>query len=269
MNCPHCGNPTSAADKFCRACGRSVETQMAHIQAPGQPQATAYPISPTIYRSAGATAGWVTGLLIASAVIALVGILTTWNVLRLVNDIGGGELVSNQQVENADSAMAGSGILQLLFLIGTAVAWCIWQHRAHSNLLSLGSQGLRFTPGWAVGYWFIPFINLVRPYEAMRELWQASDPGATLGWRSGQVTPVIGWWWGAFVLSGLVGRVGARFPDDSLDQISVGLYFLISSDALFISAAILAIFLLRGINRRQEGRGRIGPAPSSGSILPS
>ena len=52
----------------------------------------------------------------------------------------------------------------------TVVVWLVWQHHATANLWSRGLPGLRFTPGWVVGWWFVPFANLVLPYLAMREL---------------------------------------------------------------------------------------------------
>jgi hypothetical protein len=79
-------------------------------------------------------------------------------------------------------------------------------------------ERLRFTPGWAVGWWFVPFANLVKPFQTVRELWKASDPGAPDWWGS-ETLPVIGWWWGGYVvfniLDGIAGayirsRVGHR-----------------------------------------------------------
>jgi hypothetical protein len=69
------------------------------------------------------------------------------------------------------------GLLGLLaggVYIATVVIWMVWIHRANSNCRALGAQGMRFTPGWAVGYHFIPFVNLVMPYNAMAEIWRAS-----------------------------------------------------------------------------------------------
>ncbi|QYO65100.1 DUF4328 domain-containing protein [Leptolyngbya sp. 7M] len=48
--------------------------------------------------------------------------------------------------------------------IATIVLFLVWLYRAHKNLFSLKPTHLDFSPGWAVGWWFIPFLNLVRPY---------------------------------------------------------------------------------------------------------
>jgi hypothetical protein len=50
------------------------------------------------------------------------------------------------------------------------VLWLIWQHKVHADLFARGVPGLRFTPGWAVGWWFVPFASFVQPVRAVREL---------------------------------------------------------------------------------------------------
>ena len=98
--------------------------------------------------------------------------------------------------------MAG---LALLLAIGSAISWCMWQHRAHRNLRPLARSGLEYTPAWAVGWWFIPVASLWKPYGAVRELWKASDPGSdSLAWRSVPTWSAIGWWWAAWLASTVV-----------------------------------------------------------------
>ena len=54
---------------------------------------------------------------------------------------------------------------------GTAICWLIWQHRAQANVWAIPSPVKPdTTPGWAVGWWFVPVANLVMPFLAVREL---------------------------------------------------------------------------------------------------
>jgi hypothetical protein len=93
----------------------------------------------------------------------------------------------------------------------TVIVWLVWQHHATANLWSRGFLGLRFTPGWAVGWWFVPFANLVMPYRAMRELERRST-------RSGQARSggslLPGWWfaWLAQSLLPPIAVVAALWP---------------------------------------------------------
>ena len=54
----------------------------------------------------------------------------------------------------------------------------------------------------------MPFANLVKPFQTMRELWKASAWGRATGGRS-RTWPVIGWWWAAWIAAGVLGCVGA------------------------------------------------------------
>src|SRR3989442_10357058 len=66
-------------------------------------------------------------------------------------------------------------LLKLVAFTGAGIAWLLWLHRTYGNLALVGSKRSRFTRAWAVGYWFIPLVNLVRAYQVMKDLWLRSD----------------------------------------------------------------------------------------------
>ena len=50
-----------------------------------------------------------------------------------------------------------------------------WVYRVSSNAWQFAAgNSLRYTPGAAVGSFFIPLLNLWRPYRVMCEIWQVS-----------------------------------------------------------------------------------------------
>ena len=59
-----------------------------------------------------------------------------------------------------------------LVAIGATVAFLVWFHRAYVNL-SIAHGTTMYAPGWAIGVWFIPVLNLWRPYFMTSELCQA------------------------------------------------------------------------------------------------
>jgi len=79
-------------------------------------------------------------------------------------------LVTQQQLDRADGWVSGTSAIGGLAFLATVIVWCIWQHRAQANAVVLSGGGLRFTPGWAVGWWFIPIANLWKPFQTVREL---------------------------------------------------------------------------------------------------
>jgi hypothetical protein len=81
----------------------------------------------------------------------------------------------------------------------TAILALRWHHAAHANLQRAGLQGMRWSPGWAVAGWLIPYANLVIPFLAMRETWRGSHAEHPTGWADRPVPSWIGWWWGLWV----------------------------------------------------------------------
>lgn len=46
----------------------------------------------------------------------------------------------------------------------------VWMARAYHNLHRAGLPGLNYSPGWAIGAWFVPIMNFWRPYAIMKEI---------------------------------------------------------------------------------------------------
>ena len=61
-----------------------------------------------------------------------------------------------------------------------------FMYRAMRNLHTIGSKIADISPGWAVGWFFVPFANLMMPYRAMREIVEGSSAalGGSLGSES-------------------------------------------------------------------------------------
>lgn len=84
----------------------------------------------------------------------------------------------------------------LLGLVGIAalVVTLVWQHRAASAARALGFRSTH-SPGWGVGSWFVPIVNLWFPYQAIRDCLPLDDPNRAR----------ILQWWLAYMLGGVVG----------------------------------------------------------------
>jgi len=158
-------------------------------------------------------------------------------------------------------------ILEILLRIATIIFFLIWEYRAFSNLSALKARDLEFSPGWAVGWWFIPFANLVKPFQAVRELWNESDSDfdeETGFLNTSPGTPeIVGFWWAAFLLSNISSRlVDATIDSNSGNPSATFPFVLLVAGILQIVAAALAIVIVKNITQRQENRfAKIGTTP--------
>ncbi len=74
-------------------------------------------------------------------------------------------------------------IISLVTIVALVVA-LIWQFRATSAARSLGYPA-KHSPGWGVGCWFVPIVNLWMPYQAIRDCLAPDDPHRQI---------VLRWW---------------------------------------------------------------------------
>lgn len=157
------------------------------------------------------------------------------------------------------------------FLIGTAsslesllrllaiIFFLIWEYRAFKNLAALKAKHTEFSPGWAVGWWFVPLANLVKPMQAVSELWNESDPEFDEEMEflhvSGGTPKSIGFWWATFLLSGIIGRLVGMLIDPRTGMPSNDLPAVLIVASFFqLAAALLILFIVKDITARQEQR---------------
>jgi hypothetical protein len=153
-------------------------------------------------------------------------------------------------------SVAGLGLIALVSFLTSAILFLVWIHRANANARALGALGMEFTPGWCVGWWFIPIANLFKPYQAMREIYQASDPKQdNETWAASVVPSFLGAWWATWIVGNILGQIQAR----SIDA-DPGVYggLAVTSGLLSMLGAALAAKIVRSIHARQEVRARGG-----------
>jgi predicted Zn finger-like uncharacterized protein len=64
---------------------------------------------------------------------------------------------------HAERMVSILGIWFLLHGSATIVFW-IWNYRAYANLYLLSVDNLRYSPGWALTSWLLPYANFVVPF---------------------------------------------------------------------------------------------------------
>ena len=112
---------------------------------------------------------------------------------------------SQAAAEANDSREQFMNILYLITFIITGITFLKWIHRANLNCHGFGAQGMEFTPSWSIGYYFIPILNLYKPYEAMKEIWKVSTNPTN--WQNETGSSLVGWWWALWLISNFLGQV--------------------------------------------------------------
>lgn len=94
----------------------------------------------------------------------------------------------------------------LLVFVATMIGFCLWTYRVAANVQAFGAAWVRVSPGWAVGWHFVPVACLWMPYLALADISRASASPAT--GQSAAVPGIVKGWWGLWVGSNVVSLVG-------------------------------------------------------------
>src|ERR1051325_3280842 len=93
------------------------------------------------------------------------------------------------------------------------ICFLVWLYQASRNLKLLQSAGMSHTPAAAVVSFFVPFMNLYRPYFIMQEIWRGSDAraaGSSLAWLDAPRAGAIRFWWLFFLAAHLIGFISRQ-----------------------------------------------------------
>jgi hypothetical protein len=217
---------------------------------------------------------WVAAVLGLVAVGEVANLVVRQIYIARISDLIDGKIVS---YDHLDSAVKSQSIVGTVFggvEIVAAILFLVWFYRAYRNLLRLGMPDPRFSLGWAVGGWFIPIFNLIRPKSIANDVWKGSAAAAAGdlgGWRSAPIAKLVHWWWGVWIAAVLISFGAIRFhaavttedllaaTTSSLSDERTRLYISQGSVLLSAVAAVLgALFVIR-VSRMQEDALRATP----------
>ena len=211
------------------------------------------------YRPLGRWARRVLVLLVLGIVIDLVALGSDLSERALLERIESGELVTDSEADANDRRQVIVASVQGAVFIVTAAFFIAWFHRAYRNLRALGAKELRFRPGWAVGGWFVPILNLWRPKQIANDIWRASNPAlpreAADAWND-PTPPLLLFWWLAFVAGEWLYNVATRlsFQAEEIGELKTVAGTFIVGDILWAIAGVLALVVVRRTTARQQGR---------------
>jgi hypothetical protein len=197
------------------------------------------------------------GIAVVSVAAVVIDILD----VSILNRLIAGETVTDAELNADDGRMRLVGLLQFAAYIAGAVVFIRWMHRAYLNVDAVAPQERRYGHGWAIGSWFVPFLNLWRPKQIANDIWRAGgsdEPGALL-W----------FWWAVYLVSGWAGNIALRsyLHDDTPEELRTGTIAYMISDGFDVVGAILALFVVRAASDRLDGRAAaaaVPPAPTEG-----
>lgn len=121
-------------------------------------------------------------------------------------------------------------LAMLVMMIVCIVVVGMWIYRASANAHALSDE-MTISPGWAVGW--------------LREIWLASHFRGN--WHGEPAPAILGWWWGLWVVTNILGNISFRISMDLEDGASLDLvtFLDVAGSALNIPLSLALIAIMR------------------------
>jgi hypothetical protein len=132
-------------------------------------------------------------------------------------------------------------LLRMPILLACWIVVGMWIYRTNANAHAMGGD-VSITPGWAVGWFAVPFASLILPYQGVSETWLASHEMAGLDGEAG--LPLVRWWWGLWLVSGFVGY-GTFFMARDPELVEAESYALVVAALFQVALSLVLIRLMR------------------------
>lgn len=208
---------------------------------------TALPDAPYTYT---ADPRWLT-----LTVLWLLGGNAVFDALGIVSDFGQLALLNSEFTEQEgslnDLRQTLIAIGQFLLYLVTGVFFLMWVYRANVNCRGFGAAGMRFSPGWCVGYCFVPFLCLFRPCQCRDGIWRVSENPKN--WKNEESHSIISVWWGLWLVSAALTQVYLRLglKTETIEDLRNSTLLSIACNTVEVLLDLAAFWVIKAIADRQ------------------
>jgi hypothetical protein len=156
----------------------------------------------------------------------------------------------------------------LITIIVVPILSLYWYFRATKNIHSFGAKGLT-SPKMAVIWWFVPILQLWKPYFVSQQIWKASNPEMNIRegneWKTSPSSNLIKVGWLLFLIAAIgltsisiihdltTGR-DSIFPTYNImeERDTPQKFLRLVFDNIFTTALIFFVIMIRKVSIRQE-----------------
>ncbi|GAB4513932.1 MAG: hypothetical protein Tsb004_21540 [Allomuricauda sp.] len=197
---------------------------------------------------------WAQYLIWAILGFSLFSLLSSYLQYDLLLKVQEGFYVSEHELTNNDLREGVVGIITIVLYVTSVILFIRWFRRAYYNLNSRGNT--TYDEGWAAGSWFVPIINLFRPYQIMKEI---DDENCRLIEKHSQKpisksSILIGFWWAAWIIGGILGRYifKSGLNAETLEELMASTQADMLGIVFDVPLSLLAIFTIREISKKED-----------------
>lgn len=220
------------------------------------------PLEIPAFRDLAALVKWLKFALVAFLLATMINAYSNWlQIVLLVEAQHGARVAANVAAAN-DFRQRSVGFIYFLAYLATAIVFLRWTFLTKRNAIALRAHGLAFSPGWAVGWYFVPIFTLWKPYQALKETYQASHPEFLDNWSVAPYPKLLSLWWAIWIITCLVGQLILRgsLLRQNVAELLATTWVNFLSTLLDIALVGVVWVLISTLQKWQTAKaGRVGP----------
>lgn len=129
------------------------------------------------------------------------------------------------------------------------ITFAVWTWRVVANANTF-KPSMNASPGWAIGWYFVPFASLWKPFGYMQETWDVSSTRMS---RHGST--LLGWWWGLWIASTIFSSAGTQIArGENSNGIGLGMGLMITALLMRLVLAMLVIRMAHVLAAMQSAK---------------
>ncbi len=144
-------------------------------------------------------------------ILNIISVYSSYMQYNLLSDFQNNEEITDAMLTSNDFREQLLAIVYFLVFITSGIIFIRWFQRAYFNLSKI--TFCEHSDDWAAWSWFIPIMNLFRPYQIMKEL---NDKSITfLKSKTTNIiedsAQLIGFWWALWIGSNFIGKLILKY----------------------------------------------------------
>lgn len=167
-------------------------------------------------------------------------------------------------LELNDTVQRSIAIASIIVFIFAIIYFIRWFRRAYNNLHAVPSVNPLFSEGWAAGAWFVPFLNLVRPYQIMKEIWEKTQQAVTYRLGNEKPSTLVGVWWAGYLVMNIYNNIASRLylQAEGVDELLTATTLGIIGEFIATPVVVLAMIMIRRTNEFEQALYQEAQEPS-------
>lgn len=182
-------------------------------------------------------------------VVEIISLISGYFQYNLMQTALQGGFISDETASANDTREQLIGLVYLIVYIFSSITFIQWFSRAVYNLQQKAPH-LSFSAGHAVISWFIPVINLFRPYDIMNELYVKTkelviEKGGHM--KINLNTSKLSWWWSLWLINIFLMQFILRYfsKAETIDEFTEATITGMIGNIIGILLALITIKIIR------------------------